>query len=63
MERFSIKEGDLFKKGDTNQLEDLLKQKVSKRIQSLEHDYVLNVSEIDYVNYLTLGLDFVAFAI
>ncbi len=53
MERYSIKEGDLFKKGDTNQLEDLLKQKVSKRIQSLEDDYVLNVSEIDYVNYLT----------
>jgi hypothetical protein len=52
MERYYIKEGDLFKKGDTNQLEDLLKQEVSKRIQSLEDDYVLNVSEIEYVNYL-----------
>ena len=43
----------MFKKGDTNQLEYLLKQEVSKRIQSLKDDYVLNVSEIEYVNYLT----------
>lgn len=53
MERYYIKDGDLFKKGDTNQLEYLLKQEVSKRIQSLKDDYVLNVSEIEYVNYLT----------
>ena len=53
MERYYIKDGDLFKKGDTNQLEYLLKQEASKRIQSLKDDYVLNVSEIEYVNYLT----------
>lgn len=43
MERYSIKEGDLFKKGDTNDLENLLKQEATNRIQKLEDDYVLNV--------------------
>ena len=53
MERYSIKEGELFKRGDTFDLENLLKQEATNRIQKLEDDYVLNVSEKDYINYLS----------
>jgi len=53
MERYSIKEGDLFKRGDTNDLENLLKQEVTNRILKLEDDYVLNVSDNDYIQYLS----------
>ena len=53
MERYSIKQGELFKSGDTFDLERLLKQEATNRIQKLEDDYVLNVSEMDYINYLS----------
>ena len=42
MERYSIKQGELFKSGDTLALERLLKQEATNRIQKLEDDYVLN---------------------
>ena len=43
----------MFKKGDTFDLERLLKQEVINRIQKLEDEKVLNVSERDYINYLS----------
>lgn len=48
MERYSLKQGELFKKGDTFDLESLLKQEATNRIRKLEDDYVMNVSERDY---------------
>lgn len=53
MERFRPPHGDLFKKGDVNQLEDALKMSVKKKIHDLDEDYVLNVSEQEYIDYLT----------
>ena len=52
MERFRPPHGDLFQKGDVNQLEDALKESVRKRIHDLKDDYILNVSEQEYINYL-----------
>lgn len=52
MERFRINRGDLFQKGDTSYLADLLKQDICDTIKNLEDEYVLNVSENQYINYL-----------
>jgi len=52
MERFRPPHGDLFQRGDVNQLEDALKESVRKRIHDLKDDYILNVSEQEYINYL-----------
>ena len=53
MERFRPPHGDLFQKGDVNQLEDALKKSVEKKIHDLDDDYILNVSEQEYIDYLT----------
>ena len=52
MERFRPPHGDLFQKGDVNQLEDALKKSVEKRIHDLDDDYILNVSEQEYIDLL-----------
>ena len=53
MERFRPPHGDLFQKGDVHQLEEALKQSVRKKIHGLDDDYILNVSEQEYIDYLT----------
>ena len=52
MERYRRRKGNLFQGGDTKDLEDLLKQQITKEIQNLKDDYVLNVSENQFINYL-----------
>lgn len=53
MERFRPSYGDLFQKGDVNKLEDALKKSAEKKIHDLDDDYILNVSEQEYIDYLT----------
>lgn len=54
MERFTPgRKGDLFKKGQTTDLENWVKKEISKTIQSLDDNSVLNVSEENYISYLT----------
>lgn len=52
MERYRRRKGNLFQGGDTKDLEDLLKQQITKEIQNLKDDYVLNVPENQFINYL-----------
>lgn len=56
MERYSVKEGDLFKNGTTSDLENILKQEVFKRIQGLDDNKVLNIAANEYINYLSEDL-------
>ena len=53
MERFRPPHGDLFQKGNVIQLEEALKESITKKIHGLNDDYVLNVSEDEYIDYLT----------
>lgn len=53
MERYRPPHGDLFQRGDVIQLEEALKESIRKRIHDLKDDYVLNVSEQEYIDYLT----------
>ena len=53
MERFRPPHGALFQKVDVHQLEEALKQSVRKKIHGLDDDYILNVSEQEYIDYLT----------
>lgn len=52
MERFRPPHGDLFQRGDVNQLEEAIKESIKKRIHDLKDDYILNVSEQEYTDYL-----------
>ena len=52
MERYRISRGDLFQRGDTGNLADSLKQDISNTIKKLDDEYVLNVSENQYIEYL-----------
>jgi len=52
MERFRPPHGDLFQRGDVIQLEEALKESIRKRIHDLKDDYILNVSEQEYIDYL-----------
>ncbi|MBQ9678825.1 MAG: hypothetical protein IJV44_11885 [Prevotella sp.] len=52
MERYRPPRGDLFHRGDIHQLEEALKETIRKRIHDLEDDYILNVSEQEYIDYL-----------
>lgn len=53
MERFRPPHGDLFQKGDVNYLEEALKESARKKIHDLTDDYILNVSEQEYIDYLS----------
>ena len=53
MERFRPPHGDLFQKGDVNYLEEALKESARKKIHDLTDDYILNVSEQEYIEYLS----------
>ena len=53
MEKFRPPHGDLFQKGDVNYLEEALKESARKKIQDLTDDYILNVSEQEYIDYLS----------
>lgn len=52
MEHYRISRGDLFQRGDTGNLADSLKQDISNTIKKLDDEYVLNVSENQYIDYL-----------
>ena len=53
MEKFRPPHGDLFQKGDVNYLEEALKESARKKIHDLTDDYILNVSEQEYIDYLS----------
>lgn len=54
MEVFRPPHGNLFKKYDSSHLETCLRNSINKLIHDLDDDYVLNVSESEYIEYLTL---------
>lgn len=53
MEKFRPPHGDLFQKGDVNYLEEALKESARRKIHDLTDDYILNVSEQEYIDYLS----------
>ncbi len=52
MERFRIVHGDMFSKYDSGSLSRSRDKQVSDAIARLSDDYVLNVNEEDYIQYL-----------
>lgn len=52
MENFYPQHGNLFGRADTNALKEALKNQISSKIKSLSDDYILNVSEDEYISYL-----------
>lgn len=54
MEVFRPPHGNLFIKYDSSDLETCLRKSINKLIHDLDDDYVLNVSEPEYIEYLTL---------
>lgn len=52
MERFRITRGDLFSKGSTSDLKNALISSIENKIKNLKDDYILNVSENEYIQYL-----------
>lgn len=52
MEKFYPAHGNLFGKADTQTLREALKKQISDKIKSLSDDYILNVSEDEYITYL-----------
>lgn len=54
MEVFRPPHGNLFKKYTSSHLETCLRNSINKLIHDLDDNYVLNVSETEYIEYLTL---------
>lgn len=52
MEKFYPADGNLFGKADTQTLREALKKQIFDKIKSLSDDYILNVSEDEYITYL-----------
>ena len=52
MERFRLNHGDIFSKYRTDALIPSQTKAIENKVDALEDDYVLNVAEEDYINYL-----------
>lgn len=52
MERLSPPHGNLFKAGDTYSLFETIRNDIKTTISRLDEDYIINVSEHDYHQYL-----------
>lgn len=52
MERFSPPHGNLFKAGDTYSLFETIRNDIKTTISRLDEDYIINVPEHDYHQYL-----------
>ncbi len=52
MERFRIDRGDIFSKYRTEDLIPSQTKAMERKVNALEDDYVLNIAEEDYINYL-----------
>ena len=52
MEKFRPPHGDLFRKGTTEDLRRSIQESIKSDINVLEDDYILNVDESEYINYI-----------
>lgn len=52
MERFRIDRGDIFSKYQTDALIPSQTKSIERKVRDLDDDYVLNIPEEDYINYL-----------
>lgn len=52
MERFCIDHGDIFSKYRTDALIPSQTKAIERKVDALDDDYVLNIAEEDYINYL-----------